>query len=531
MHSRGLTPVLLIILDGWGYSENTEFNAIHSAHTPAWDALWEQNPHTLLCASGDEVGLPGNQMGNSEVGHMHIGAGRLIDQDFTRITRSIENGSFFRTPALLQAFRQATESGKAVHVLGLLSPGGVHAHEDHILATIQLAVDCGVDRLYLHAFLDGRDTPPRSAAESIRRTQIELDRIGKGQFASVIGRYYAMDRNRNWNRTRKAYDLIALGKARRRAKNPLIALDQAYQKGESDEFVKAAITTRQNPPVRILDGDVVIFTNYRADRARQLFNALTKRDFVSFERSQLPSLGACVTLTEYSPEYNFPVAFPPERLKNVLGEYISRLGLKQLRIAETEKYAHVTFFFNGGEERPFEGEDRILVPSPHISTYDKRPEMSAGKITRKLIRAIRRLDYDAIICNFANADMVGHSGDLQATIRAIETIDECLGKIRQECRAHGYDLIITADHGNAEQMKSYITEKVQAESHTAHTSNPVPFVHVGRACTIEHASGVLSDIAPTMLHLLGLEKPPEMTGRSLLRLKGGGSEREPGDNS
>lgn len=514
-------PLILIILDGWGYAENIEYNAILSAQKPVWERLWEDCPHTLIRASGIDVGLPDEQMGNSEVGHMNIGSGRVVDQEFTRISKAIADGSFFRNDTLNKAFKQAAESGHAVHLLGLLSPGGVHGHEDHIMAMMDLAISCGAERIYLHAFLDGRDTPPKSAAESIHRMHLKMQELGAGRirYASIIGRYYAMDRNQQWDRTKAAYDLISQGQAEYRSDDAFIALDMAYTRGETDEFVKAtAITRPGEEPVSVEDDDVMVFTNYRADRARQLSRAFTKPAFKSFYRERVPKLGAFISLTEYKANYEFPVAFQPAPLRNVFGEYIAGFGLKQLRIAETEKYAHVTFFFNGGEERVFGGEDRILVPSPHVATYEQAPEMSAKPVTDKLVEAINSGKYDAIICNYANADMVGHTGDFHAAVKAIETLDRCLGRIVEAVRAVGGEVLITADHGNAEQMRSFTTEKVKAQPHTAHTSNLVPLIYIGRPAVPQPDTGALSDIAPTMLYLMGLEQPPEMTGRVLFQL-------------
>ncbi|MGH8120365.1 MAG: 2,3-bisphosphoglycerate-independent phosphoglycerate mutase [Gammaproteobacteria bacterium] len=514
-------PHILIILDGWGYSENTVYNAIYSANKPVWEKLWMEHPRTLIRASGSDVGLPPGQMGNSEVGHMNIGSGRVVEQEFSRISRALENGSFFHNRILTDAMRKAAARGKAVHVLGLLSPGGVHSHQDHLFALIKLAGDCGVENIYVHAFLDGRDTPPKSAEQFIFQTHLKMKELGKGRFASIIGRYYAMDRNTHWDRTQVAYDLISQGKAEYRCDDVFIAVDMAYARGETDEFVKpTAITRAGQPPVRVEDGDVMVFTNYRADRARQLARAFTKQDFRSFPREWLPKPGAFVSLTEYKANYEFPVAFPPEHLKNVFGEYIADHGLKQLRIAETEKYAHVTFFFNGGEERVFQGEDRCLVPSPHVSTYNLKPEMSASEITDKIVAAIDSGKYDAIICNYANADMVGHTGDFPATIKAIQTIDKCLGRVIETAGRAGGEIIITADHGNAEQMRVYTTEKIKSQAHTAHTSNLVPMIYIGRRAKVVTNSGTLSDIAPTMLYLMGLKIPPEMTGTPLLKIDG-----------
>ena len=512
-------PIILIVLDGWGYSDNTVYNAIHSAKKPVWDRLWENYPHTLINASGLEVGLPATQMGNSEVGHMNIGSGRIVDQDSTRISRAIEDGSFFQNPVLTAPIDAAVQNGRAVHVLGLLSPGGVHSHQDHIFAILELAAQRGAKDVYLHAFLDGRDTPPKSAEQYMHEAQLKMAELGVGKFASVVGRYYAMDRNHHWDRTRLAYDLISQGKASYRSEDAFIAVDMAYARGETDEFVSpTAIVRRGAGPVRVDTGDVMIFANYRADRARQIARAFTKPGFTSFEREYVPEPGAFIGMTEYKAEYGIPAAFPPAHLRNVLGEYLARNGLRQLRIAETEKYAHVTFFFNGGEERVFDNEDRILIPSPHVSTYDKQPEMGAPEITQRLVEAISSRKYDAIICNFANADMVGHTGNFDAAVRAIEAIDESLGAIVEAALRVGGEILITADHGNAEQMRSFITEKVQAQPHTAHTSNLVPFIYIGRPAEAMPRVGALCDVAPTMLYLMGLKPPPEMTGRPLLTL-------------
>jgi 2,3-bisphosphoglycerate-independent phosphoglycerate mutase len=511
--------MVLIILDGWGYSDNTIYNAIESARKPVWDRLWENYPHTLINASGVEVGLPDNQMGNSEVGHMNIGSGRIVPQEFTRITRAIEDGSFFENEVLNSAFRHVAATGKAVHILGLLSPGGVHSHQEHVFALLELAARCGVKEAWLHAFLDGRDTPPKSAEEYLHDAHLRMGEIGIGRFASIVGRYYAMDRNNNWDRTRVAYDLISQGKAEFTSEDAFIAVDMAYARGESDEFVRpTAIVRRGGAPVAVQDGDVMVFANYRADRARQLSLAFTKPDFDAFPRERIPALHAFISMTRYKREYEFPVAFPPLHLDNVFGEYISELGLKQLRIAETEKYAHVTFFFNGGEERVFRNEDRILVPSPHVPTYDLKPEMSAFEVTDHIVEAVRARKYDVIVCNFANADMVGHTGDYNAAVKAIEAVDACLGRIAEATLEAGGELVITADHGNAEQMRSFITEKVKAQPHTAHTSNLVPFLYIGRPAEALPGPGALCDVAPTLLYLMDVPQPAEMTGRSLIQL-------------
>ncbi len=513
-------PTTLIILDGWGHTDNTVYNAIYTANKPVWDKLWGEYPHTLISASGIDVGLPASQMGNSEVGHMNLGSGRVVDQEFTRITHAIRDGSFFENEALTRSFKQAVENDRAIHILGLLSPGGVHCHEDHIMALMELAAQSGIKKLYLHAFLDGRDTPPKSAMESLHNAYIKMQELGVGKFASLIGRFYAMDRNKRWDRTELAYDLISQGIAKYTCNDPFIGLDMAYDRGETDEFVEPiSITPDNEAPAKIEDGDVMVFANYRADRARQLARAFTKPAFQAFNRKHFPKLAAFVSLTSYKANYEFPVAFPPMKLKNVMGEYLSGHGLKQLRIAETEKYAHVTFFFNGGEERVFEGEDRILVPSPHVKTYDLKPEMSAAEVTEKLTAAILNRQYDFIVCNFANPDMVGHTGNFKAAVAAIETVDHCLGQIVDCSQQVGGEILITADHGNAEQLRTYTTEKIKSQPHTAHTSNLVPLVYVGRPAKFKPRTGSLSDIAPTLLSIMGIPQPQEMTGHSLITLK------------
>lgn len=513
-------PIILIVLDGWGYSKEPSSNAILNAHKPVWDGLWKTCPHTLINASGTEVGLPGTQMGNSEVGHMNIGSGRIIKQEFSRITDAIKDGSFFQNEVLTETCRKTAANGGAVHIMGLLSPGGVHSHQDHIFALIEIASNCGAERIYLHAFLDGRDTPPRSAAEYIRDFQARIDELGKGEFAGIVGRYYAMDRNNNWERTRLAYDLITLGKAEFQFPDASSAIAGAYDRGETDEFVKPTTVLKKGAsPIRVNDGDSVIFANFRADRARQLSMAFTEKEFDRFKREHFPDLCAYISMTEYKEDFNFPSAFPPERHINVLGEYLADHGLTQLRIAETEKYAHVTFFFNGGEEQVFNKEDRILVPSPDVPTYDMKPEMSAYEVTNKIVEVVGNDKYDVIICNFANADMVGHTGDFDAAVKAIEAIDSCLGRVVDTVLKKGGEVIITSDHGNAEQMISRDTGKQDMQPHTAHTNNLVPLIYIGRSADMLPGTGALCDIAPTMLYLIGLKQPEEMTGRPLLRLQ------------
>ena len=506
-----VTPVLLIILDGFGHREECDHNAICQARKPHWNFLWSRYPHTIIDASEKWVGLPKDQMGNSEVGHMNIGAGRVVYQDYTKIEHAIETGEFRRNPVLTQA----VETGKrgALHILALVSPGGVHSHESQVHALVDMAAEAGVERIYVHAFLDGRDTPPRSAEPSLFALERKLATLGAGRIASVCGRYFAMDRDQRWERMRPAYDVITQGLAPHAAASAVEALAAAYARGESDEFVQAtAVVPPGAQPVRMNDGDAVVFMNFRADRARQLTAALTNDAFNGFERGYRPKLGYFCTLTRYGDDYaHIPAAFPPQSIANGFGEYVSRAGLKQLRIAETEKYAHVTYFFNGGVENPYPGEDRILVPSPKVATYDLKPEMSAYEVTDKLVAAIQSGQYQAIVCNYANGDMVGHTGNLEAATRAIEVLDECLGKVVTAMQEAGGEVIITADHGNAETMM----DPVSKQAHTAHTLNLVPLLYVGRKARIANG-GALRDVAPTMLAAMGLPQPPEMTGRSLL---------------
>lgn len=509
-------PLVLTILDGWGYREDPTDNAIVAARTPNWDRLWADFPHTTIRGSGAEVGLPAGQMGNSEVGHLNLGAGRVVYQEYTRVSRAIETGSFFENHTLVDPVKEAAANGRAVHIVGLLSPGGVHSHEDHIHAMLRLAVSHGA-RVYLHAFTDGRDTAPKSALESIERLEGVIDEAGGGRVASLTGRYYSMDRDHRWPRIQAAYEVMVDGRAEYTAASPREAVEMAYGRDENDEFIQpTAILDEGGERVTINDGDAVIFMNYRSDRARQITRAfIAGDDFEGFERRRCPELAHFVTLTEYSHDFDVEVAFPPARLVNGFGDYVAGIGLRQLRIAETEKYAHVTFFFNGGVEEAYAGEDRILVPSPcDVATYDERPEMNAGEVTEKLVAAIESGDYDVIICNYANPDMVGHSGDFGATVRAIEALDTHIGELERAVRKVGGELLLTADHGNAEMMSNPET----GQAHTAHTTNPVPFIYVGaRAVTME-PTGALSDVAPTMLYLMGLEQPAEMTGRRLLTL-------------
>ena len=511
-------PVLLVVLDGWGHSDDPRFNAIHAARKPHWERLWNDSPHALVRCSGLDVGLPDDQMGNSEVGHMHLGAGRRVYQDYTRISKAVADGEFFENKTLREAFDRAAGTGRAVHLLGLLSPGGVHSHESHTVALMQMATQRGVRQIHVHAFLDGRDMPPRSAGPSLALIESTAKALGTGHIASIVGRYLAMDRNKSWDRTAKAYDLIVNGTAEHRFPTPAAALEAAYARGESDEFVATTAITQTDRPVRVEDGDVVVFTNFRADRARQLTAAFTEPGFSAFAPSRRPALGAFVAMTDYGAQFAVPVAFPTLELRETFGEVVAASGLRQLRIAETEKYAHVTFFFNGGEEAPFEGEERVLIPSPAVATYDLKPEMSAAEVTDKLVDAIDSRRYAAILCNYANADMVGHTGNMEATVRCIEALDTALGRLMEACARNGVDMLVTADHGNAEKMRELADGASDGEMHTAHTSNLVPLVLFGRPAELA-SDGCLSDIAPTLLALMGLPQPAAMTGHSLALLR------------
>ncbi|MGI9212397.1 MAG: 2,3-bisphosphoglycerate-independent phosphoglycerate mutase, partial [Methylococcaceae bacterium] len=485
-------PVVLIILDGFGHSETRENNAVALARTPVWTSLWNQNPHTLIECSGEAVGLPDDQMGNSEVGHMHLGAGQRIYQDLTLISKTIRDGSFFQNPVLTTALRQA--SGKRLHILTLLSTGGVHSDQTHSHTLAQMAERQGVKEIYLHAFLDGRDTPPRSAGTYIDMAEQALSPIKGARIASLSGRFYAMDRDNRWERVEKAYQLLVEGQAEYQATSAQEGLAQAYARGESDEFVlPTAIVPEGTQPVTLADGDVVIFMNFRADRARELSRALTEVDFTAFDRKSLPRLGDFVTLTQYQQDFPHPVAFPPQTISSSLAATLSHHQRTQLRLAETEKYAHVTFFFNGGIETPYPGEERILIPSPKVATYDLQPEMSAVEVTDKLVEAILHQTHDVIVCNYANCDMVGHTGILPAAIQAVETIDRSLGRVLEALDQVNGALLLTADHGNIEQMVDPITHEV----HTAHTMNRVPLVNRGQRPAALAAGGDLADVAPT----------------------------------
>ena len=500
-------PLMLMILDGWGYREDSENNAIRLGDTPCWDEMLERDPCILIETSGEAVGLPAGQMGNSEVGHMNIGAGRIVYQDFTRIAQSIRDRSFHENDALCYAVDAARESGATVHLMGLLSPGGVHSHEDQFMETLELAAERGARSIAVHGFLDGRDTPPRSAEASIRRMQNLIDGIPAARFCTLSGRYYAMDRDNRWDRVEAAYRAITQAEAEHRSDSALDGLHEAYERGENDEFVKPTVIADAGG---VQPGDVVIFINFRADRARELTMAFVNEPFDGFERQKIP-LADFVTMTEYMAALPVSVAFPPESLDRILAQELADNGLRQLRIAETEKYAHVTFFFNGGVEEPFANEERILVPSPRVATYDLQPEMSAPEVADKLVDAIHSGRFDVIICNIANGDMVGHTGVMEAALQAVKAVDDCLCRVRAAIDETGGELLVTADHGNIEMMKDPET----GQNHTAHTTFRVPLVFHGRPARF-NGDGSLRDIAPTMLALLGLEQPPQMTGRPLL---------------
>ncbi|QLE79671.1 2,3-bisphosphoglycerate-independent phosphoglycerate mutase [Francisella sp. Scap27] len=504
---------LLVILDGWGYSDNDYFNAIKNADTPTWDSIWNEFPKTLINASSLEVGLPSGQMGNSEVGHVNIGSGRIIYQELTKIDKAIAEKTFEQNPALCQSMDNAINNDSALHIMGLLSAGGVHSHQKHIFAAIKMAKDKGVKKVYIHAFLDGRDTPPRSAQKSIEATDKLLKDLNIGHIASVSGRYYAMDRDNRWDRVEKAYNAIVEASAEHTCNSALQALEQSYDRDQSDEFVVPTCIAVNGKTVKVEDNDSVLFMNFRADRAREISHAFTDKDFDGFNKKRLLNINF-TTLTQYDSKLKCHVAYPPEQPINTLGEVLANNDKTQLRIAETEKYPHVTFFFNGGKEDEFVGEDRLLIPSPKVATYDLQPEMSAPELTEKLVNAINSGKYDCIVCNYANSDMVGHTGNYEAAMQAIEYLDKCLATLKDTILNNNGNMFITADHGNADVMVNPDTQK----PHTAHTTNLVPFVYVGQhtaETTVENGKGKLSDIAPTMLQVMGIKQPSQMTGKSL----------------
>ena len=501
-------PLALIILDGFGCREETKGNAIAAARTPHLDHLMACCPHTRIGASGMDVGLPDGQMGNSEVGHTNIGAGRIVYQELTRITKSFDEGEALGNPALTAAMENARRPGQALHLMGLLSDGGVHSHIRHLYGLMEMARRFTVERVYLHCFMDGRDVPPTSGIEFIAALQQKIEELGLGQIATVSGRYYAMDRDNRWERVKLAYDAIVNGKGNK-GPDPVAVMQKSYDAGVTDEFIVPTVVTEG---AGIKAGDSVIFFNFRPDRARELTRALVDPDFAGFEREKgfFPLTYICMTQYDATMP-NVEVAYRPESLANTLGEYLSRLGKTQLRIAETEKYAHVTFFFNGGVEAPYEGEDRVLIPSPKVATYDLQPEMSAYAVTDEAVRRIESGRYDVIILNYANCDMVGHTGVFEAAVKAVEAVDTCLGRLLAALEKAGGRAFLTADHGNADQMADE-----NGAPFTAHTTNPVPFVAIGFGDVTLRSGGRLADIAPTMLQAMGLPQPEEMTGRSLL---------------
>lgn len=501
-------PVMLLILDGWGHREEPADNALAQAELPNWRRLLQTCPHTLIHTEGRHVGLPDGQMGNSEVGHMNLGAGRIVYQDLTRIDAAIEDGSFFDNPQLRAACEKAKAAGGTLHVMGLISPGGVHSHERQVFAMLDLAARLGVPKVAVHAFLDGRDTPPRSAEASLRALQDRCAALGNAGIASVSGRYYAMDRDKRWDRLRRAWDAIVDAQSEFHAPDALAALAAAYARGENDEFVAPTVI---GDGAKVADGDAVVFMNFRADRARQLTAAFVAPGFDGFQ-ARRPALAYFVCLSEYDAKLPAPVAFGPDTLAHTFPQVVADAGLSQLRIAETEKYAHVTFFFSGGREDEYPGEQRILVPSPKVATYDLQPEMSCPEVTARLVEAIRAGTFDVIVCNLANPDMVGHTGDLAAAVRAAQEVDTAIGAIEAAVREAGGALVITADHGNLEMMRDPKT----GQPHTAHTVGPVPLVVVGaRGDARLREGGALRDVAPTLLDLLGLPQPAEMTGKTL----------------
>ncbi|MBF0371329.1 MAG: 2,3-bisphosphoglycerate-independent phosphoglycerate mutase [Magnetococcales bacterium] len=513
-------PMTLVIMDGWGIRDERDHNAIFHAKTPHFDHWWQTRPHALVQTSGGHVGLPDGQMGNSEVGHLNLGAGRIVYQDYTRINLAIKNNTFQTNPALTSSIEKAVAVGGAVHIMGLLSPGGVHSHTDHLLAAVESAAKLGAGKILVHGFLDGRDTPPRSAMEYISNFQAGLDKIGAGRIATLCGRYYAMDRDKRWDRVQLAYDMLVAGKGEV-ASDPLSGLQAAYDRGEDDEFVQPTLILADGtPPQSVSDGDAVLMLNFRADRVREMSHAFLDPEegdgaFTGFKRSLRPQLSAFLCLTLYDETLqNIQVAFPPERLHDILAEEVSKRGWRQLRAAETEKYAHVTYFFNGGEEAPFPLEERLLIPSPDVATYDHQPAMSAQELTDRVIEKLGQGSFDLVVVNYANPDMVGHTGDFEAAVKAIETVDHCLGQLADAILKAGGELLLTADHGNADQMVDIQTN----QAHTAHTLNPAPLLYLGRPGQL--VDGRLCDVAPTLLRLMGLPQPEAMSGQPLVTLEG-----------
>ncbi len=507
-----MKKIILIIIDGWGHSKKSEGNAISQAATPNMDRFYQEHAHSLLDAAGEAVGLPEGQMGNSEVGHLNLGAGRIVYQELTRIGKSIESGEFYENPVLVEAMEKVKQKGSALHLMGLVSDGGVHSHFEHLLALLEMAGRLKVDKVFVHAILDGRDTVPFGARPFLEK----LEKLGKekqsGLVATVSGRYYAMDRDRRWERTERAYRAYIHGEGLK-ASDPLEALDGAYERDEGDEFVQPTVIVDQlgAPLTVVRSEDSVIFFNFRPDRARQISRALAEVDFSHFDRGPSPPLPYLVTMTRYDRDLPVPAAFTLDDLFNTLGEVYSRQSIAQMRIAETEKYAHVTYFFNGGRENPFPGENRILVPSPKVATYDLQPEMSAPEVTARIIETVKEDKHPLIVTNYANPDMVGHTGILPAAIKAVQAVDSGLGAVAEEALPRGWHVLICGDHGNAEEMQNR-----KGETLTAHSGNPVPFLLLGPQKYSLRSRGVLADVAPTILQLAGINAPPEMTGRSML---------------
>ena len=504
-------PIMLMILDGFGINEKSDGNAVKQANTPNIDKLMKKYQTTKIYTSGLKVGLPDGQMGNSEVGHTNIGAGRIVYQELTKITKSIEDGDFFAIPEFIEAIENCKKYNSKLHILGLVSDGGVHSHIRHLYGLLEMAKRRDFENVYVHCFLDGRDTPPASAEGHITELEEKMKEKGIGKIASISGRYYAMDRDKRWDRVEKCYDALVKGEGNKSA-SATIAIENSYQKEVFDEFVEPTVICNGETPIATIgEHDSVIFFNFRPDRAREITRAIVDPKFDGFETKKMETYFVCFTSYDETMP-NVKIAFKKEPLVNTFGEVVSKNGLKQLRIAETEKYAHVTFFFNGGEEKQYPGEDRILVPSPKVATYDLQPEMSAREVTEKVVEAINLNKYNVIILNYANPDMVGHTGSLPAAIKAVETIDECVGKVVEAMLAHDGTMLITADHGNCEQMIDYKT----GDPHTAHTTNPVPLILVTENKDLKIKEGKLADLAPTMLDILGIEKPEEMTGESIL---------------
>ncbi len=506
-------PGALIILDGWGYNPKEEFNAIKEADTPFMDSLFKDYPHGTLLCSGEAVGLPEGQMGTSEVGHLNIGAGRVVYQSLVRISKALRDGEFKCNPVFIDLIQHALKENRPLHVMGLVSPGGVHSHTEHLFGIIRIAKEVGIKQVYIHAFLDGRDTPPSSAKEYLEELEDYCRRTGLGRVATISGRYYAMDRDKRWERVEKAYAVMVYGEGEE-ADSALQGIENSYARNITDEFVLPTVIKEDGKPVALIEpGDPVLFFNFRPDRAREITRTFVDPTFTGFERRTGYLNTFFAAMTQYDETLDIPLLFPPEeRMKNILSEVLANNGKRQLRIAETEKYAHVTFFFNGGEEKPYPFEERILIPSPKVATYDLKPEMSAYEVTDALIKEIEEDKFDVIIMNYANCDMVGHTGIPEAARKAVEAVDRCLARLIPSILAKGGAVILTADHGNAEMMRDYQT----GEPYTAHTTFPVPVMVIGHKEQIRVKDGKLADLAPTLLELIGIPKPVEMTGTSLI---------------